>query len=544
MYGTSLYRSDHNIISKNDITFNEYGIKIESSLRNEILNNTISGNDIGLYLHDHSDGNIAHFNELSGNKDYAVDTTPNVFSGLYATYNWWGDETGPHHSSKNPGGRGDNITGILDFDPWIGKPNTKPVVMITSPANHTEVSGTVNIAGTASDDDGDDILEKIEVSINNGEWKILTGTTSWSFTWDTRNVENGEHSLRVRAFDGDDYSGIVEIVLEVLNEPQNNRPAVYITAPANHSVVSDRIAIRGNASDEDGNLTIQKVEVAINGGKWQVVNGTSAWIFRWDTAGLENGEYTLKFRAFDGMEHSVFKEIVLIVENDMPNKKPTITVTSHENRSLVSGIVTISGSASDEDGDETIEKVMVSINDGGWEDVTGTSTWSFEWDTRNGENGEHSLKFRASDGSDFSDPGYIVLSVNNKPENTKPTIAIISPAMNSMVSGTITISGSASDGDGEGTIERIEVSINDDNWVIATGTRPWRYQWNTVFVPDGTCRIRVRAYDGEDYSDVLVWELEVKNKKDGEDKNSSPCGFFTLTVAMVPLVYIAQRKQG
>ncbi len=34
---------------------------------------------------------------------------------------WWGDNTGPYHVSLNPGGRGDQVSGNVAFDPWIGK---------------------------------------------------------------------------------------------------------------------------------------------------------------------------------------------------------------------------------------------------------------------------------------------------------------------------------------------------------------------------------------------------------------------------------------
>lgn len=35
-----------------------------------------------------------------------------------ARWNWWGDPTGPYHSSLNPEGRGDEVQGNVDFIPW------------------------------------------------------------------------------------------------------------------------------------------------------------------------------------------------------------------------------------------------------------------------------------------------------------------------------------------------------------------------------------------------------------------------------------------
>ena len=41
-------------------------------------------------------------------------------STVTATDNWWGDASGPNHTS-NPGVTGNLITGNATFDPWIGQ---------------------------------------------------------------------------------------------------------------------------------------------------------------------------------------------------------------------------------------------------------------------------------------------------------------------------------------------------------------------------------------------------------------------------------------
>jgi hypothetical protein len=61
---------------------------------------------------------------------------------LNAEYNWWGDASGPHHP-ENPNGTGDNISGMVDFIPWLlyyGPETSLPVVNITSP-----VEGYLNV---------------------------------------------------------------------------------------------------------------------------------------------------------------------------------------------------------------------------------------------------------------------------------------------------------------------------------------------------------------------------------------------------------------
>jgi len=113
--------------------------------------------------------------------------------------------------------------------------NNPPEISITSPANHSEVSATVSISGTASDEDGDETITKVEISIDEGDWQNVTGTGTWSFEWDTNALEDGTHTIRLRSYDSDDYSKITEIFVDVNNTPKNTKPEVFISFPGDDS---------------------------------------------------------------------------------------------------------------------------------------------------------------------------------------------------------------------------------------------------------------------------------------------------------------------
>ncbi|MCK4614978.1 MAG: PKD domain-containing protein, partial [Thermoplasmata archaeon] len=393
--------------------------------------------------------------------------------------------------------------------------NEKPTITITEPANNSTVSGTVTINGTASDPNGDETIERVEIRINHGGWAGVTGTTSWSYQWDTTEVEEGNHTIYARAFDGEEYSDVKVWNLIVDNVPENTRPTISITSPANNTTVSGTVTISGTASDQDGNETIENVEISINSGEWETATGTASWTFEWNTTALVNGEYSLKFKAFDGEDFSEILEINLDVQNVLENTKPTITITFPANNSEVSGIVTVNGTASDPDGDETIESVEVSINSGAWKTATGTTSWTFELDTTTLENGEYSLKFRAFDGEDFSEIAEFTLNVQKPvPENKKPTVSITTPPDGEKVSGKITISGSASDSDG--SVEKVEVSINGENWTSITGITSWSFEWDTKELKNGDYTIRVRSFDGTNHSEVKEITVTVENKDDDD----------------------------
>lgn len=94
-------------------------------------------------------------------------------------------------------------------------------------------------------------------------------------------------------------------------------------------------------------------------------------------------------------------------------------------------------------------------------------------------------------------------------ENQKPLVNIYSPAMNAIITNTVTIKGTAQDIDGK--ILYVEISIDGHTWLIATGTNSWSYKWDTTTVNNGDYIISVRSYDGISYSSVRKIHLTVKN---------------------------------
>ncbi|MEW6069677.1 MAG: winged helix-turn-helix transcriptional regulator, partial [Candidatus Thermoplasmatota archaeon] len=111
-----------------------------------------------------------------------------------------------------------NVTGTIT----VIAPNQPPTVNITYPSEDQTVSGTITIVGTAND--ADSIVQKVEVKIDAGEWHIATGTTSWSFVWDTTTVSNGLHTIYAKAYDGIDYSEVVSLNVYVDNPVPNQPP--------------------------------------------------------------------------------------------------------------------------------------------------------------------------------------------------------------------------------------------------------------------------------------------------------------------------------
>lgn len=147
--------SDNNTITGNTASGNDgsYGkgqgnaagieIQVSFSDNNTLTCNTLTNNQEGILIKGNAgNGNTAHFNNIYDNIRYGIES----FVTVDAENNWWGDASGPTHSS-NPGGTGDGVSDNVDFDPWLGEAYpTKSVATSTGTG-----TGTASFTPSAGD---------------------------------------------------------------------------------------------------------------------------------------------------------------------------------------------------------------------------------------------------------------------------------------------------------------------------------------------------------------------------------------------------------
>ena len=95
----------------------------------------------------------------------------------------------------------------------------------------------------------------------------------------------------------------------------NETPVVEILYPRGRTTVSGIVMISGIASDKDGNDTLMNVEIKINDGEWNTLDGTTNWSYDWRTYNITDGSYSIYARAWDGISYSDIDEITLLVDN-------------------------------------------------------------------------------------------------------------------------------------------------------------------------------------------------------------------------------------
>jgi hypothetical protein len=101
---------------------------------------------------------------------------------------------------------------------------TPPIVAITSPTNGATVSGTITVAGTASDAVG---LSNIQVQVDGGAFSSASGTTNWTFSLGTAALSNAAHAITARATN---TSGLTASTTATVNVSNSSGTIVNVTS--------------------------------------------------------------------------------------------------------------------------------------------------------------------------------------------------------------------------------------------------------------------------------------------------------------------------
>jgi len=99
------------------------------------------------------------------------------------------------------------------------------------------------------------------------------------------------------------------------SKPSNKKPVVSITYPKDKSTISSLVMISGLSTDPDGDDQIEYVEVKINDYEWITADGTTQWIYHWNTYDYGDRNYLISVRSWDGKDYSDVQIISVEVDN-------------------------------------------------------------------------------------------------------------------------------------------------------------------------------------------------------------------------------------
>jgi hypothetical protein len=145
------------IITRNTVSANGNGFLVQTNASTNIFHNYILNNTVGIFYQDGYD-HQAHFNDLCNN-EVGIDISSRI--AVDATYNYWGDRSGPFHPSLNPHGKGNPVGGDgtdLDFIFFLSLPsdhiNQKPTANLWTDKALAAPNQNIMFIGTDSQDEG------------------------------------------------------------------------------------------------------------------------------------------------------------------------------------------------------------------------------------------------------------------------------------------------------------------------------------------------------------------------------------------------------
>ena len=403
------------------------------------------------------------------------------------------------------------------------------------------------------DNDGDTFVDEADPDCANGRelpfyiveaYKFGKGKKDFDFVLsgpidDVISLDNQRPSVTVEQYDGDSFA-INAVLTGTAWDGQSGPYPLDIIAYDRQFGFVERVEIQPPGSTD----WYYAVDTSgANGELTKENHPFKTWSFTWDLSAHPDGEsdVTFRIRSYDGLDYSPI-EVRKFKLNLVP---PTLYLNEPLDGSTHSnGKILFTGTASD-----PYSGTWGSDLQDIWFDVSGPNgysshfavdasvAWAYEWNFEELETGQYTFEVWASD-SDFCDDeqGPCVVStrtVNVLNDNIIPIVDLLEPDGTEAVraESNTQLIGFASDG-ADGTITRVEIEILDlaSGLILNDGPGPvtnfvqsgpgysWSAVWDTSkLIHERQYEIRVKAYDGEDYSVEDVVRITISKPSDANN---------------------------
>jgi hypothetical protein len=267
---------------------------------------------------------------------------------------------------------------------------------------------------------------------------------------------------------------------------------VSIASPANGATVSGTINVTASASD---NVGVTSVQFRLDGADAGPADTSAPYSIPWNTTTAADGTHTISAVARDAAGNSVTSAPVTVTVSNAPpadTSPPFVSITSPGGGATVSGTINVTASASDNVGVAGVQFQLDGANAG--PELT-TAPYSIPWDTTTAADGTHTISAVARDAAgNRTTSAPVIVTVSNAPpaDTTPPSVSITSPAGGATVSGTITVSASASDNVG---VAGVQFQLDGVNAGPVLTTAPYSIPWDTTTASDGAHTLTAIAAD-------------------------------------------------
>ena len=319
-------------------------------------------------------------------------------------------------------------------------------------------------------------------------------------------LATGTYQVKITVYDyANNYiSQYVNVVVNNSGTPPVS-PEVNILSVANNDVLRGQVSISINASDEDGipdtsDNPIFYVDNAQRIDMQRVSGNNYSGVYSGvlDTMQYADGEHTLTFEVEDSLG-AVTKQTIDIV---IDNTQPSANVINPASGEYISGTYAFRIYASD---NIEVNNVTVYIDGNSLSAAFNSQSgyWEVILDTTTLTDGTHNIYAVVYDTAGNS---YTTGTVNFYVDNTPPSLAVISPTDNEVISGVYNLQVESDDANSL----NVYYKVDNGGWVAMSGGPPnWTASLDTTTYSDGSHTIYFKAEDGaghttETYVNVII----------------------------------------
>jgi hypothetical protein len=403
---------------------------------------------------------------------------------------------------------------------------TPPTVALTAPAAGATVSGSITVSASASDNVG---VAGVQFKLDGANLGAEDTAAPYAVSWNTTAAANGSHTLTAVARDA---AGNVTTSSGVAVTVDNGAPAITITAPASGTTISGSVTVRAEASDSSG---IAGVQFTLDGANLGVEDTSAPYSVNWDTTTASNGSHTLSAVARDttGQTKTAAGVVVTVanasdtvvrIEDQSPSityvgswsQGNTIRPWSGGTAALATAgpptraTLTFTGTAVRWVGFQGPQTgianvyldgaLVATVDTYAAAEVVGavlytttglaSTTHTLAIESTGTKNAASTDIFVIVDAFDVTTSGGGEAGAGT--DTTPPTIVVTAPAGGATVSGTITVTASASDASG---IAGVQFQVDGANLGAEDTTAPYSIPWDTATTSDGSHALTAVARD-------------------------------------------------
>src|SRR5439155_1249926 len=167
---------------------------------------------------------------------------------------------------------------------------TPPTVALTAPTPGANVSGTVTVSATATDNVG---VVGVQFKLDGTNLGAEVTAAPYTIAWDTTLVAPGSHSVSAVARDAAGHTATGAVSVTVADVAP---PTVALTAPAPAASVSGTVTVSATATD---NVGVVGVQFKVDGTNLGAEVTTAPYTMTWDTTLVAPGAHSVSAVARD-----------------------------------------------------------------------------------------------------------------------------------------------------------------------------------------------------------------------------------------------------